>query len=300
MAEGARRLLAPDEPAPVRLLRSDGRADFVLTADHAGRAIPRALSDLGLPELERLRHIAWDIGIAAVTERLAAALDAVAVMQRYSRLVIDCNRELSVEASIPPLSEATTIPGNIGLAAEQREARRREILAPYHAAIARLRDARRAAGRRTVLVAMHSFTPIFKGVPRRVEVGDARDIRMQQILLELLRAEGDLAAGDNAPYAITGTSDYTVPAHAQRRELPRVEIGIRQDLIADPAGQSASGGAPRPAPSPRRPPLAGEAVTEGLSRRGRDRPAPRGAAADRRAELHGQPRRRRLSGPRAA
>ena len=244
MAEGARRLLAPDEPAPVWLLRSDGRADFVLTADHAGRAIPRALSDLGLPELERLRHIAWDIGIAAVTERLAAALDAVAVMQRYSRLVIDCNRELSVEASIPPLSEATTIPGNIGLAAEQREARRREIFAPYHAAIARLLDARRAAGRRTVLVAMHSFTPIFKGVPRRVEVGvlynpDARDIRMQQILLELLRAEGDLTAGDNAPYAITGTSDYTVPTHAERRGLPHVEIEIRQDLIADPAGQSA-------------------------------------------------------------
>ena len=188
MAEGARRLLGPDEPAPVWLLRSDGRADFVLTADHAGRAIPRALSDLGLPESERLRHIAWDIGIAAVTERLAAALDAVAVMQRYSRLVIDCNRESSVEASIPPLSEATTIPGNIGLAAEQREARRREIFAPYHAAIAHLLDARRAAGRRTVLVAMHSFTPIFKGVPRRVEVGvlynpDARDIRMQQILL---------------------------------------------------------------------------------------------------------------------
>ena len=102
MAEGARRLLAPDEPAPVWLLRSDGRADFVLTADYAGRAIPRALSDLGLPELERLRHIAWDIGIAAVTERLAAALDAVAVMQRYSRLVIDCNREFERRSLDPP------------------------------------------------------------------------------------------------------------------------------------------------------------------------------------------------------
>ena len=116
--------------------------------------------------------------------------------------------------------------------------------APYHAAIARLLDARRAASRRTVLVAMHSFTPIFKGVRRRVEVGvlynpDARDIRLQQILLELLRAEGDLAVGDNAPYAITGTSDYTVPAHAERRGLPHVEIEIRQDLIADQAGQSA-------------------------------------------------------------
>ncbi|MGH7211895.1 MAG: N-formylglutamate amidohydrolase, partial [Acetobacteraceae bacterium] len=105
-------LLAPDEPAPVRVLNARGRADFVLVADHAGRAIPRRLGSLGLPESELVRHIAWDIGIAGVTARLAAALDAPAILQTYSRLVIDCNRGHGVASSIPAISETTEIPGN--------------------------------------------------------------------------------------------------------------------------------------------------------------------------------------------
>src|SRR5262245_14205153 len=92
MSDMAERLLADDEPPPVRELRPDGSSDFFLAADHAGRLIPRNLGTLGLPEGERGRHIAWDIGIAATTERLAELLDATAVLQTYSRLVIDCNR----------------------------------------------------------------------------------------------------------------------------------------------------------------------------------------------------------------
>src|SRR6185312_718352 len=121
----------------------------------------------------------------------------------------------------------------------EREARRREIFLPYHQRIAELLDRRAAAGRRTVLVAMHSFTPVFKGETRNVEIGVLynRDIRLASIMLDLFRAEGDLAVGDNAPYAITDSSDYTVPTHGEARGLPHVEIEIRQDLIADPAGQ---------------------------------------------------------------
>ena len=234
-------LLNPDEPAPVRILREDGRSDFFLTADHAGRAIPRRLGSLGLPASELGRHIAWDIGIAGTTERLAGLLDATAVLQTYSRLVIDCNRDPSVDSSIPTVSEVTEIPGNRGLSAEARETRRREIFAPYHDRIAALLDARRAGGRRTVLVAMHSFTPVFKGESRAVEVGILynRDSRLAHIMLELLRAEGDLVVGDNAPYAITDISDYTAPVHGERRGLAHVEIEIRQDLIAEPPGQTA-------------------------------------------------------------
>src|SRR5947209_15324908 len=109
MSEAADRLLAPDDPLPVRVLRPEGRSDFVLTADHAGRAIPRRLGDLGLPESDLQRHIAWDIGIAGVTEALSAALDATAVLQTYSRLVIDCNRAPDWPTSIPAVSELTTI-----------------------------------------------------------------------------------------------------------------------------------------------------------------------------------------------
>ena len=149
-------LLAADEPAPVRVLRPEGRSPFFLTADHAGRLIPARLSTLGLDETERVRHIAWDIGIAGVTERLSEALDATAALQLYSRLVIDCNRDPAAADSIAEVSEATAIPGNRALSATERKARREAIFDPYHGAIAVLLDRRRMAARATVLVAMHS------------------------------------------------------------------------------------------------------------------------------------------------
>jgi predicted N-formylglutamate amidohydrolase len=241
MPEGPARLLAPDDQPAVRVLRPDGRSDFLLTADHAGRAIPRRLGTLGLAESELTRHIAWDIGIAGVTERLAEALDATAVLQNYSRLVIDCNRQPGLDSSIPTVSELTAIPGNEHLSPAEREMRQQEIFVPYHERIAALLDARRAAGRNTVLIAMHSFTPVFKGVTREVKVGVLynRDARLAHIMLDLLRREGDLAVGDNQPYAVGDLSDYTVPVHAEKRGLPHVELEIRQDLIADAAGQAA-------------------------------------------------------------
>jgi predicted N-formylglutamate amidohydrolase len=234
-------LLRDDEPGPVRVLREAAASDFLLTADHAGRAIPRRLGKLGLPDHELDRHIAWDIGIAGVTERLSTALNATAVLQTYSRLVIDCNRDPSVASSIPEVSETTPIPGNIDLSPADRAARRIAIFEPYHARIRALLDARQAAGRRIVFVAMHSFTPVFKGESRAMQVGVLynRDARLANIMLELLRAEGDLVVGDNAPYAVSDLTDYGAPVHAEKRGLTHVEIEIRQDLIADEAGQAA-------------------------------------------------------------
>jgi predicted N-formylglutamate amidohydrolase len=233
-------LLAHDEAPPVRVLRPHGTSDFVLAADHAGRLIPRALGSLGLGESELSRHIAWDIGIAGVTERLSELLDATAILQVYSRLVIDCNRAPGHPTSIPTISELTPIPGNEGLGDDGRGARRRAVFDPYHRAVAGLLDARASAGRRSVLIAMHSFTPVFKNVARRVEVGVLyhHETRLSRIMLDLLRAEGDLAVGANEPYAITGDSDYTVPVHGEGRGIEHVEIEIRQDLIANGPGQA--------------------------------------------------------------
>src|SRR5688572_4255718 len=132
MSEIRERLLGEGDPPPVRVLRPQGGSDFFLTADHAGRAIPRRLGDLGVPAAELDRHIAWDIGIAGATERLADALDATAVLQTYSRLVIDCNRQPDWESAIPTVSELTAVPGNRAISAAEREARRREIFLPYH------------------------------------------------------------------------------------------------------------------------------------------------------------------------
>jgi len=234
-------LLAPDEPAAVRVLREAGASDFVLTADHAGKLIPRSLANLGVAAAELERHIAWDIGIAGVTERLSAALDATAALQTYSRLVIDCNRDPSWPSAMPATSEFTEIPGNRNLTDADRALRTAEIFRPYHDRIAALLDARATAGKRTILVAMHSFTPVFKGEPRKIEVGVLyfRRTKLAAIMLDLLRQEPDLTVGENAPYALTEDSDYSIPFHGERRGLEHVEIEIRQDLIATPEGQTA-------------------------------------------------------------
>lgn len=234
-------LLAADEPSPVRVLRENGRSELFLTADHAGRVIPRALGSLGLPEHELGRHIAWDIGIASVTELVSAALDATAVLQTYSRLVIDCNRQPEWDSAMPVISELTSIPGNVGLSEAERAARVAAVFTPYHERIGALLDKRKAQARRTVFVAMHSFTPVFKGERRDMQVGVlyGADARLASVLLDLLRAEKDLTVGDNAPYAITANSDYGVPIHGVARGLANVEIEIRQDLIEGAEGQRA-------------------------------------------------------------
>ena len=139
-------LLGHDEVPPVLEQNAQGRSPFLLTCDHYGRLIPRALGDLGLPASELIRHIAWDIGIAGVAEALSKHLDAHLIAQRYSRLVIDCNRPPDAASSIPLISEATTIPGNEGLAHDAAEARRRQIFDPYHRRIAEIIDARLRAG----------------------------------------------------------------------------------------------------------------------------------------------------------
>ncbi len=240
MAANVPALLAPDEPGPVRILRESGRSDFILTADHAGKAIPRRLGTLGVATADLERHIAWDIGIAGVTENLSATLDAAAALQTWSRLVIDCNRDPTWPSAMPVISELTEIPGNVGLTDVDRNARVAEIFQPYHDRISALIDARATAGRRTIFVAMHSFTPVFKGESRAVEVGVLylRRTKLAEIMVELLRAEGDLTVGENVPYALAADSDYSVPFHAERRGLEHVEIEIRQDLIASPEGQT--------------------------------------------------------------
>lgn len=234
-------LLDPDEPLPVIFDNGAGGSAFFLTCDHGGRAIPRRLARLGLPEPETFRHIAWDIGIAAVGRLLSARLDAALVVQSYSRLVIDCNRDPAVPSSIPELSDDTEIPGNRGLTQAARKARIEAVFRPYHDRISTALDRRQAAGAVSVLVALHSFTPVFKGVSRPWHVGVLynRDPRLSREMLALLRAEGDLHVGDNEPYRVTDQTDYTVPVHGERRGLPYLEIEIRQDLIAEPSGQAA-------------------------------------------------------------
>ena len=238
-AEATDQLLGEGDIPPVHEVNAAGTSPFLLTSDHYGRILPRALGDLGVAESELTRHIAWDIGIAGVADRLAGMLDAHLVAQRYSRLVIDCNRAPGVASSIPVISEATTIPRNEGISEAERAARRREIFEPYHRRINAAIDRRLHDKRPTVLVSLHSFTPVYAGVARPWHIGALynRDTVLPQLLLRHLRAEGDLIVGDNEPYAVSDLSDYTIPVHGEARGLVNTGIEIRQDLIADQSGE---------------------------------------------------------------
>jgi len=232
-------LLGPDDPPPVEVVRPGAPSPFFFTCEHAGKVFPLRLGTLGLDPHELDRHITYDIGAAGVARGLSQRLDAHLVMQTYSRLVVDCNRSPGAADFIAPRSETTDIPGNLDISQEQAKARTEEIFHPYHNTIAAALDAREAGERTTVLVAVHSCTPVFHGVSRPWHVGILyeHDPRFALILLELLQGEGHLCVGDNEPYFMTSDKDYSVPVHAQRRGLPHVELEIRQDLIETVQGQ---------------------------------------------------------------
>jgi predicted N-formylglutamate amidohydrolase len=232
-------LEAGDDPAPILEENAFSRSAFLLISDHYGRAIPRVLGDLGLAEDELGRHIAWDVGIAGVAHALARHLEAHLIAQRYSRLVIDCNRPPQAPSSIPRISESTVIPGNEALSGEAVEARRREVFDPYHRRIREVIDRRMRDGLPTVLVALHSFTPVYAGIARPWHVGTLyrRDSGLPSLLLKSFRAQGELVVGDNEPYAVSEETDYTIPVHGEARGLLNSGIEIRQDLITEEAGQ---------------------------------------------------------------
>jgi predicted N-formylglutamate amidohydrolase len=240
-ADAASALLEPDELPPVIEVNRAGRSAFVIAVDHAGRAIPRRLNDLGVGKADLSRHIAWDIGALAVARGVSDILDAPLIAQRYSRLVIDCNRDPAVPTSIPTLSEHTRIPGNEDLSPTQRRARRLGVFDPYHQRLGALIDERLAAGRPTILVAQHSMTDCFKGDRRCMHAAVLynRDPRLAQQVRLALQREPGLQIADNEPYSLSDDTDYTIPRHAEARGLLHVEIEIRQDLIVDERGQAA-------------------------------------------------------------
>jgi predicted N-formylglutamate amidohydrolase len=233
-------LLAPDEPAAFRVEREQGQSPFLLTCDHAGALVPRRLHSLGLAAADLQRHIAWDIGAAAVASKLAARLDAFLILQTWSRLVIDSNRPPGSAQSIVTTSEATRIPGNESVSSDEALAREREVFRPYHDRICAELDMRRTQQRQTILIAVHSFTPCFHGQQRPWHAGLLynRDRRLAEALLPLLRTDADLVVGDNEPYAVSDSTDYTIPVYGEQRGLLHVGIELRQDLIAAEAGQN--------------------------------------------------------------
>jgi predicted N-formylglutamate amidohydrolase len=225
----------------VTVLNETGASPYVLLCEHASNYIPEEYANLGLPEAELTRHIAWDIGAADVARLLSATLDAPLFLSGYSRLLIDCNRPLHAATSITPRSEATNIPGNHDLTAAQRVDRAERYYAPFQRAVVACLDARAAASRRTIVIGVHSFTPTFLGVARPWQIGVlyAGAVALGHGLVTMLTRDATLTIGDNQPYQISTDTDHTVPVHGDGRGLPAALIELRQDLVGTAEGAAA-------------------------------------------------------------
>jgi predicted N-formylglutamate amidohydrolase len=227
-------LLTESDPAVFRIERASGRSAFLLTGDHAGRAIPHRLARLGLSEDELSTHVAWDLGVAELGRRLSARLDAFLILHNYSRLVIDANRPPGTPDSIPTICERTRVAANEGLSSGDVRERFEEVFLPYHRRIRDELDARGESANRSVLVALHTFTPVYLGEARRWHAGVlyGRDARLAGLVREGLRGDAALIVGDNEPYSVSDATDYTIVVHGERRGIPHVELEVRQDLVA--------------------------------------------------------------------
>ena len=227
-----------DWPAAVEVLNEHGHSDIVLLCEHASNHMPAEYGQLGLDAGHLRRHIAWDIGAAEVTRLLSARLDAPAFLSGYSRLLIDLNRPLDTQGSIPLLSEDTDIPGNAGLDAKERTRRAEIMFTPFHDRVAAHLDHRQKNGHPTRIVTIHSFTPVFLGIARPWHAGVLHDraTDLAEAILSGLRANAALNVAANVPYVISRDADYAVPVHGDDRGIPAVLIEIRQDLLSNRSG----------------------------------------------------------------
>jgi len=233
--------LGPGDPAPVEIINPNALESVLITGDHAGNAVPASMNGLGLSKDDMTRHIAWDIGAAGVVRALARSMSATAVLSVYSRLVIDPNRPLGDPACAPAVSDGTEVPANQNITDDIINARARAFYWPYHRAVDEEIGRIQRAGIVPSVVAIHTFTPAMNNTgaqarPWHAGILYSQDTRLPHALMDALRAEDGLVVGDNEPYSGV-THGYTLKIHGIAHGLPHVELEIRQDLVADAAGQ---------------------------------------------------------------
>ena len=221
-------MLTQAEGDPVAVLNPDARGSVLIVCEHASRALPERLGTLGLSEEALASHIAWDPGALAV-----------AVHQRFSRLAYDCNRPPEAPGAMPDVSEIYEIPGNRDLSPQDRDERTKALYRPFHARIEEIVAARQARGQQTALLTMHSFTPVYHGVKRAVEIGVLHDADSRLADAMLMRAADTslYRIARNEPYGPADGVTHTLQLHGLRHGLPNVMIEVRNDLISDETGQ---------------------------------------------------------------
>ncbi len=228
---------AIDRDAPPVLVRNQaGAAPVLLVCEHASNFIPEAFCGLGLDAAARESHVAWDPGAAAVARGLSGRLDAPLVECQVSRLVYDCNRPPEAEDAMPARSEVFDIPGNARLTPEDRQRRVAQYYLPFRDRVSARLDQVPAP---QALVTVHSFTPVFLGKPRDVELGILHDTdhRLADAMLEDAARHTTMLTRRNEPYGPQHGVTHTLKEHAIGRGMLNVMLEIRNDLIRTPDQQ---------------------------------------------------------------
>lgn len=230
-------LLAHDEPGPFRVINPLAERPILLVCDHASCRFPKALGDMGLDPFARRCHLAVDIGAGPLTESLAASLGVTAVVHNYSRLIVDCNRQLMDPGAFLEYGDGILVPGNRSLHQDDKELRANALYWPYHVAIDEQVKRLKKCGPAPAFVSIHSFTPVLNGESRAWQIGVLwdKDEQLKELFLEGFRAAG-YYVGDNEPYSGKAPQDFTIDHHAEETGLPHVGLEIRQDLIDDAKG----------------------------------------------------------------
>lgn len=217
---------------PVERIEGSLAAGVLFLCDHAANALPKAYGTLGLAKEQLDRHIAYDIGAAWITRQLARSFAAPAVLSRFSRLLIDPNRGADDPTLVMQIADGAVVPGNAKISADEIERRLVKYWQPYRAAISVMIEAMRDKGPPPAIISIHTFTPSWRGRPRRWEVAILwdSDPRLAKPFIAALN-KGGLCTGDNEPYDGALAGD-TLNAEVTRRGLAGLLIETRQDLVS--------------------------------------------------------------------
>ncbi len=218
---------------------ADASGQLLLVCEHASRLLPEKMGSLGLSEEALASHIAWDPGALAVSKLLVESLDAALIHQRFSRLIYDCNRPPEADAAMPAVSEIFQIPGNAAISPAERLARTQALYFPFRDELSDFIAARKANGRLPVLVTMHTFTPVYHGKQRDVEIGILHDSdsRIADAMLASAQKSPQYVVRRNEPYGPADGVTHTLIEHGLKNGLPNVMIEIRNDLVKNEIGQ---------------------------------------------------------------
>jgi predicted N-formylglutamate amidohydrolase len=233
MAKLKESLTSTESAAQVENIK--GSSQIVLVCEHASWQLPGFIDTLGLDEETMLSPYAWDPGAASLASMMSEILDAPLVLQRYTRLVYDCNRCFEALDVIVSEADDLVIPGNADLSKEIQQQRYNVIYQPFEDAIKAIIATHQEQGIKSVIVTVHSFMPIYKGQKRSVQFGILHDSdsRLADALLLLAEPDDSLRVARNEPYSAKDGVTHTLKTHGINNGLLNVMFEVSNDLIAN-------------------------------------------------------------------